>query len=192
MVFYYYSMEDSLQPPRIAAAPSIILDVVVKSQLSLSDSITQEDLNKRHLHEQISLQPLLKALPDIPQEKMVLEKFPVSNTNSVYGLEETAVDCYSHIDNPAFGPAPRAPQGTPDDQSVPIIDTQESKNAGTDKKNGTQRPLFQEHSGPTSDASAQTLKARAALGDPIAQVALGDIYERGHEVHQDYQAAMDW
>ncbi|KAG0247292.1 hypothetical protein BGZ95_008827, partial [Linnemannia exigua] len=43
--------------------------------------------------------------------------------NPVYGLENTAMDNYSHIDNPAFMPAPRVPQLYKDDETITSNDT---------------------------------------------------------------------
>ncbi|KAK3824270.1 MAG: hypothetical protein J3R72DRAFT_528799 [Linnemannia gamsii] len=64
---------------------------------------------------------------------------------------------------------------------------------------------YQQHGGPTRQGPQATQDSRginintgakkplnARLDDMQVQNALGDIYKGGREVHQDYQAAMDW
>ncbi|KAF9904912.1 hypothetical protein EC991_002212 [Linnemannia zychae] len=111
----------------------------------------------------------------------------ISRRNPVYGLEEEAMDGYRNNDNPAFQPAPRAPQLYEGDR----LSTEKKRSDDT-----KQLRAPQEH---TECVAATTLTEQyiqtmvdARLGKANAQVALGDMYKNGQGVQQDYLTAMDW
>src|SRR5690349_12577423 len=98
----------SLMPLRIEAVPGAVLDIVVDSQLVSLEAVIQQTT--------IADTPNEPTVQDIPKEKTTL-KLPISpvssatpRRNPVYGLVETAMENYSHIDHPDFRPNPRAPQ----------------------------------------------------------------------------------
>ncbi|KAG0378568.1 hypothetical protein BGX24_003451 [Mortierella sp. AD032] len=156
------------------------------------------------------LQPLrIAAMPDVTLDIVVdvplTRTEPASATvgrNPAYGLIEAAMQNYSHIDNPAFGPQPRAPQYIPsfDDghsshhESTDIL-------ASTHEQPSAISPLIdikpprapQDHTDAVccvKDISPIVVKA--TLGDINSQVELGNMYKVGDGIEQDYEAARYW
>ncbi|KAG0253932.1 hypothetical protein BGZ95_006175, partial [Linnemannia exigua] len=109
--------------------------------------------------------------------------------NPVYGLENTAMDNYSHIDNPALLPAPRAPQLYKDDETTDVAGVHRSVN--TNQPRAPQKYMEAVIAPTVLEKYIQTM-LDARLGDAASQVALGDMYKDGKGVQQDYQTAMDW
>ncbi|KAG0059503.1 hypothetical protein BGZ89_000356 [Linnemannia elongata] len=157
--------------------------------------------------------PKEPTVQDIPKEKTTLKLLisPVSSAtprrNPVYGLVETAMENYSHIDHPDFRPKPRAPQ------FVPTAEQEEGNNKSTDNapNNGIEpknisaqssrdKPTSTSHShqspqdhtatGAVRDISSIVFKA--SLGDAKSQVELGDMYRVGDGVVQDFKEAHGW
>jgi hypothetical protein len=118
-----------LDPLRIAAVPGATLDVVVRGPLSPSN--------------ELSLEPLQRALPDTPPKGNNPSSTLVSNTatraattvkrNPVDGLVEEAMQNYNHIDNPATLPPRRGPQTILDERAA-------SKENDTDIQNPPKQP----------------------------------------------------
>jgi TPR repeat protein len=183
----------SLDPLRIAAIPSVTLDVVVRGQLRAKE---------------MSLESLQGALPDMPPHGSNSNSTLVSDAttraaitvrrNQVGGLVEEAMQSYNHIDNPATLPPRQGPQAISDDQAAA------PKNNDTDiltspvrifSSNSSNSDLLlgipQEYSSSSSPYFAETMM-KARLGDKEAQYAVGNGYYFGRGVHRDYQAAMDW
>ncbi|KAK3833194.1 MAG: hypothetical protein J3R72DRAFT_478095 [Linnemannia gamsii] len=117
-----------LQPLRIAAMPDVVLDLVLDAPLMNTEAATS----------QVSSQT---PIQDTTKETTVQDEatvrtgasahFSASATinetkaitigrNPAFGLVEAAMQNYNHIDNPAFGPQPRAPQ------NIPIYDNNHS------------------------------------------------------------------
>ncbi|KAG0279139.1 hypothetical protein BGZ97_009616, partial [Linnemannia gamsii] len=182
----------NLDPLRIAAIPSVTLDVVVRGQLRAKE---------------MSLESLQGALPDMPPHGSNSNSTLVSDAttraaitvrrNQVGGLVEEAMQSYNHIDNPATLPPRQGPQAISDDQAAA------PKNNDTDiltspvrifSSNSSNSDLLlgipQEYSSSSSPYFAETMM-KARLGDKEAQYAVGNGYYFGRGVHRDYQAAMD-
>ncbi|KAG0043247.1 hypothetical protein BGZ89_006525, partial [Linnemannia elongata] len=192
-----------LKPLRIAAVPDAVLDIVLDNppvrleaaiqQLTLADS------------------PKEATVHDTPQQDVALKLIPspVSTTprrNPVYGLVETAMENYSHIEHPDFRPKPGAPQ------YVPTADQEEgSKSADTALKNDSEltndnaqanidklTSTSQSHQSPqdptaiTPARNISPIVVKASLGDARSQVELGDMYRAGDGVEQDFEAARYW
>ncbi|KAG9068851.1 hypothetical protein KI688_011138 [Linnemannia hyalina] len=111
--------------------------------------------------------------------------------NPVWGLENAAMDSYSHIDNPAFAPPLRRPQAMVDDQSPIHKNLPALPHSNHDAKPPLRAPQNTTTDVPIEKDLAQ-LSISASLGDTSAQVALGNMYTDGEGVLQDYQSAMDW
>ncbi|KAG0294354.1 hypothetical protein BGZ96_001349 [Linnemannia gamsii] len=153
-----------LKPLRIAAVLEVVLDIVVDSPLVHLGAVLQQS----SLDDTLIEQPTAKhsAVDTTPKR------------NPVYGLEETAMNNYSHIDHPGFGPRPRAPQFIPIDEQGEDAD-KTAVNPDSSKRG----------SEPINFNSQATI---AVLGDTISQVDLGILYRTGDRVEQDYEAARYW
>ncbi|KAF9120394.1 hypothetical protein BGW39_011456 [Mortierella sp. 14UC] len=173
----------NLDPLRIAAIPGATLDVVVKAQLARSESGSQH---------QLSL--------DSPQPStLITRQDTITSTastrrNPAYGLENEAMENYTHMEKPATAPPRRGLQTIPDDEPyinntyTPVPDIPSSGSSNSSKS----RPRApQEYTSTLSEIFAETI-AKARLGDKDAQAGLGDMYRDGRGVRQDYPAAMEW
>ncbi|KAF8936812.1 hypothetical protein BGZ47_009314 [Haplosporangium gracile] len=191
---------NTLKPPRFAAVTDMVLEVVVGDQ------------------------PVRDGLPTSGVQQLTSPESPSwarrteSSTNAtrrdpVYGLEEQAMDCYSHIDHPAFKPRPRAPQLTPSPQEeeVDIFTDNPSANNNSPAPANNSQP---EHSNSTSNNNIQPankitqtpqdlttasaandiapITLKATLGNKNAQLQLRDMYKDGNGIEQDNQAAHYW
>ncbi|KAG0058326.1 hypothetical protein BGZ90_005008, partial [Linnemannia elongata] len=191
----------TLIPLRIEAVPGAVLDIVVDSPEAVIQQTTIADTPKE------------PTVQDIPKEKTTLKLpiSPVSNAtprrNPVYGLVETAMENYSHIDHPDFRPNPKAPQ------FVPTAEQEEGNNESSDNapNNGIEpknisaqanrdKPTSTSHSHQSPQDHTATAAVRdissivfkASLGDAKSQVELGDMYRVGDGVVQDFKEAHGW
>ncbi|KAG0058328.1 hypothetical protein BGZ90_005010, partial [Linnemannia elongata] len=175
-----------LKPLRIAAVPDAILDIVVESPLVRLEAAIQQT-----------------TMADIPKEAKVQDAIqedttlkhstsPDSNAprrNPVYGLVETAMENYPHIDHPDFRPKPRAPQFVPTtkqeeeaNESTYNVPKNESKptNISAQANNDKSISTSQSHQSPqdhTATAAVRDISpivVKASLGDAKSQVELGD------------------
>ncbi|KAG0044418.1 hypothetical protein BGZ90_008774, partial [Linnemannia elongata] len=197
-----------LQPLRFAAVPGAVLDIVVDSPLvSLEAALLQTT---------IADTPKEATVQDTPQEitqedtTLYLTTFPVSNApkrNPVYGLVETAMQNYSHIDHPDFRPKPRAPQFTPTaeqeegaSESTDNAPTSSSKSLYIKAQANSDKPTSTSHShrSPQDYTAAAAVRdispivVKASLGDAKSQVELGDMYRTRDGVEQDFDEARYW
>jgi hypothetical protein len=115
-------MKGSLESRRIAALPNTVLDVVVDGPLDTTKLTS-------------TLQP--KSMRQEEEETKSNTNFVISQNahatsnstvrrNPVYGLENAAMDNYSHIDHPAFAPPLQGPQAllddhSPTDKDLPVL-----------------------------------------------------------------------
>ncbi|KAK3836746.1 MAG: hypothetical protein J3R72DRAFT_526204 [Linnemannia gamsii] len=114
-----------------------------------------------------------------------------SRRNPTYGLEDVAMDNYRNIDNPAFQPAPRAPQLYKSDETTAENDTAET--ILSDSTNQPRAPqLYTESVTPNTLTEYIQMMVEARLGDVASQVILGDMYNDARGVKHDFQAAADW
>ncbi|KAG0276039.1 hypothetical protein BGZ96_003496 [Linnemannia gamsii] len=171
----------NLEPRRIAAVPDTVLDVaVVNTKLgsSLPVSMRQEE-------------GTISGTDVVVSHNTPATSNPAVTRNPVYGLENTAMDNYTHIDHPAFAPRPRGTQVLLDDYSLTDKDI-----PAPPRIDSGNTPLLRAPQSTTTKASKGMdlvqLSIRASQGDTSAQVALGDMYKGGRGVKQDYQTAMDW
>ncbi|KAK3809633.1 MAG: hypothetical protein JOS17DRAFT_765079 [Linnemannia elongata] len=113
---YSFTLSGRLQPRRIAAIANEVLDVIVDTPLTDAQAASAPDSSSTSTltSDAIPTAPLEMSLPDRPLEEPTVDHAATNPTaprrNPVYGLEETAMENYSHIDNPAWLPPPRAPQ----------------------------------------------------------------------------------
>ncbi|KAF9900302.1 hypothetical protein EC991_007644 [Linnemannia zychae] len=179
---YLFVLVWILDPLRIAAAPGITLDIVVKGQ---SD------------RKELSMAQLQEALPVASQESNAASTVTAPNSTSTNprrnpagGLVEKAMDAYRDNENPAFGPKPRGPQGL--ENETPSFSTNDMPPTppGSMSTPGTPSQLGSDSS--SSNDFHEMIK-KAKLGDMDSQHALGKMYYFGGSgVEQDYHVAMDW
>lgn len=169
-------------PLRIAAIPDVTLDVVI------DDSVQQTFPEKKSK----TLTIVNAMQEDLTTKHANATSINTPRRNPVYGLEEMAMDNYSHIDNPAVGPQPRAPQYTPSVQQKPLSNPtgNQTGNLTTIGTRQAQSPQYH-NAGATPRAIVQ-LTACAIQDDKYAQLCLGDKYRDGDGIEQDYQAAYHW
>ncbi|KAF9932104.1 hypothetical protein FBU30_008918 [Linnemannia zychae] len=118
----------------------------------------------------------------------------VTKRNPAIGSEEDAMANYSHMDNITSSPQHRGPQALITEGSVMEI----SKTKLHDGITGPYPHAPQQD--PSVIAISTVVPVQdfvqtmiiAKRGDVQAQNSLGEMYKYGHEVYQDYQAAMDW
>ncbi|KAF9290291.1 hypothetical protein BGZ88_007391 [Linnemannia elongata] len=171
-----------LEPRRIAAAPDVVLDVVVSDQpIAATDTAAADTIASLQLTVQ---ELLLKASSQTSIESTI---YTPSCGNRP---KHTQVD--NHIGNLENTPLPRGPQASEnhsqDDNNSNATDTQPSdaSNNATKQKNDLQDEIA------ARNMTLMQTMINASQGDVQAQVALGDRYLGGRELHQDYDAAFDW
>ncbi|KAF9083295.1 hypothetical protein BGX29_003245, partial [Mortierella sp. GBA35] len=156
----------SLKPLRIAAVPDAVLGIVVDNPLvRLEAAIQQATIADTPKEATVQDTPR-----DTPQEDITLKlaASPASNPprrNPIYGLVETAMENYSHIDHPDFRPKPRAPQ------FAPTTEQEEGTNESTDNDS---EPVY-DNAQSTNDNSISTPKSHQAPPDHAATAAVRDI-----------------
>lgn len=131
----------SLQPHRIAAVPNIVLDVIVDNsavnkrissshdrQLQLeyltlsSDGDDNDDDDESTQNEKISSRNVTPTSSATSTHSASSTAASAVRRNPVYGLEEAAMDNYSHIPKPPLFPYARGPQAVLNDQPPTIQD----------------------------------------------------------------------
>ncbi|KAG0301538.1 hypothetical protein BGZ97_002744 [Linnemannia gamsii] len=172
--------------------PNIVLDVVVggpsvnKEGSSLQNGVLRrpepmlqqgDDKKDRNNTE---FQDIVPTSPSSP-----------SRRNPVYGLEETAMDNYSHIDKPLAFPSARGPQAALDDQKTAVSNPAISSQQDNDAKRSTPGPqsITTKH---IKEMDLVETSISGYCGNKEAQVAIGDMYRDAEGVPLDYQRAMDW
>ncbi|KAK5820679.1 hypothetical protein F5H01DRAFT_411899, partial [Linnemannia elongata] len=212
-----------LLPRRIAALPSIVLDVVVDTSVTDNDSVASPQAREPEFqpvspHDGSTVKvevasndatstpsaaspPIATNATFMPNAISSLVNESSSSVpsaaissvrrNPVYGLVETAMENYTHIDRPLAFPSARRPQKVLNDLTPVIKGPPITPHPGSDNRSQLGRPQITATDLPMEMDIAQT-SISASLGDKKAQVALGDMYRDGRGVPQDYQAAMDW
>ena len=175
--------------------PNVVLDVVV----DLLSTNKEGSSSKNKSVEPTSVPPQGGEDEDEDERSdkndNVEQDSPATSTvrrNPVYGLEETAMENYSHIDKPAVLPSARGPQAMVDEQSPAQITfraDQGDKNAqvalGDMYRDGKDVPQDYQV------AMEWYLKA-AKQGDAISQRYMGCFYDFGYGVFRDPSTAMEW
>ncbi|KAF9112730.1 hypothetical protein BGX30_007211, partial [Mortierella sp. GBA39] len=163
----------ALEPRRIAAVPDVVLDIVVGGELAAADVASMERI----------VQDLSLNTP--PQSSS-----SSARRNPTYGDELEAMQNYNHMDVPASISHRRGPQ------TVHGEHKDDSSNAPAEKgqqpEANTKNLLNPQDYDAAADMGLMQTMINANYGDAQAQVALGDRYKYGREVHRDHQAAMDW
>ncbi|KAF9900241.1 hypothetical protein EC991_007694 [Linnemannia zychae] len=167
-----------LEPRRIAAVPGVVLDVVVGGELTAV--------------EVSSLQRTAQGLSitNPPQQSS-----SSIQRNPVYGLEEEAMQNYNHMEPPATLQSSSRPS-----QAIPARDQHGSGiriSASTKSQPNRGTTITRKHDAPQDLGTATSMSLMqvmisASQGNADAQLALGNRYREGREVHRDLQAAMDW
>ncbi|KAG0042487.1 hypothetical protein BGZ90_009379, partial [Linnemannia elongata] len=158
----------------IAAIKDAVLDVII------ADPVTRPEAS--------TIQETPAATPQsLPPEGPSQENMAVRR-NPVYGLVETALENYTHIDSPFTSQQLRGPQTLKGGQQDNDKNPQETSPSNTSRR--SQAP--QDHTAASDAMDITQTIVNASLGNTSAQVALGKMYVRGQGVNQDYQAAMDW
>lgn len=171
-----------LMPLRIAAIPDVTLDVVI------DDSVQQTFPEKKSKTPTI----VYAMQEDLTTKHANATSINTPRRNPVYGLEEMAMDNYSHIDNPAVGPQPRAPQYTPSVQQKPLSNPTGNQTGNLTTIGARQAQSPQDHNAGATPRAIVQLTACAIQDDKYAQLCLGDKYRDGDGIEQDYQAAYHW
>ncbi|KAF9545317.1 hypothetical protein EC957_011071 [Mortierella hygrophila] len=205
-------MASSLEPRRIAAMPNIVLDVVVDTPVTdnardAPPQVRQVELQPVPLQDGSTIKVGTISQNATPASCATSRSSVEPNTtsssstpsittstvrrNPVYGLVEEALENYTHIDRPLAFPPARGPHAALDDLAPAVKDI--PTNPRPDDDNNSQQRGPQSA---TVNVSMELQFARtfisATEGNKDAQVALGDMYNDGKGVAQDYQAAMDW
>ncbi|KAF9541647.1 hypothetical protein EC957_002888 [Mortierella hygrophila] len=171
-----------LEPRRIAAASDVVLDVVVADKpIAATDTATADTI--------ASLQRAVQELSlNIPRQTPI-----ESSTHSPpCGDEPEATQVNGRTNSPENNTPLRGPQAleyhSQDNNYGNTIDTQRSEATS----NATKRLDDPQDETAAKDMDLMQTMIHANQGDVHAQVALGDRYKDGREVHQDHHAALDW
>ncbi|KAG0248301.1 hypothetical protein BGZ95_008120, partial [Linnemannia exigua] len=198
-----------LQPLRIAATPDVVLDVIVDGPLARTEAAIPQDASQTPVR--------VTAKEVIVQEEVIVQKeVSVSSAtaatiteiktatvgrNPAYGLVESAMQNYNHIDNPAFGPQSRAPQYIPNSNGANSNDDMSTINqallheqpAGSGRSiNITPLQAPQELTAAADIKDISPIVVKAIHGDINSQVELGNMYKIGDSVEQDFEEARHW
>ncbi|OAQ26368.1 HCP-like protein [Linnemannia elongata AG-77] len=202
-----------LEPRRIAALPDVVLDVVVDNpvtdnvraaspqvqQLALQlaplqngdEATSQDDFSASSA----ASTPITTTVASTPNATS--SSSPPSTTtctvrrNPVYGLVETAMENYTHIERPLAFPSARGPHTVLDDQTPAVMDLPVLSHPHSNNE-AQQRAPQRSNTIIPMEKDVVRMSISASHGDRDAQVALGDMYRDGEGVAQDYQEAMDW
>ncbi|KAG0046246.1 hypothetical protein BGZ90_008230, partial [Linnemannia elongata] len=172
-----------LKPLRIAAVPDAVLDIVVDNPLVRLEAAMQQRT--------ITDIPKEVTARDVPQEDTALKITAslVSNAprrNPVYGLVETAMENYSHIDHPDFRPKPRAPQ------FVPVAGQEEGTHQLTDNASKNDSGPLNDKAQSTSNKPTSTSQSHRSPQDHTATAAVRDISPIVFKASLGDAKAQDW
>ncbi|KAG9062203.1 hypothetical protein KI688_006535 [Linnemannia hyalina] len=171
-----------LEPRRIAAVSDVVLDVVVADKpIATTDTETADTI--------ASLQRAVQELSlNIPRQTPI----EIAAHSPPCGGEPEAPQDNNHIDSPENTTPLRGPQAleyhSQDNNYGNAIDTQHSEATS----NATKRLDDPQDETAAKDMDLMQTMIHAYQGDVHAQVALGDRYKDGREVHQDRHTALDW
>ncbi|KAF9129449.1 hypothetical protein BGW39_004173 [Mortierella sp. 14UC] len=172
----------NLDPLRIAAVPSAMLDVAFRNQVD---------------EEQMSTESLQEAVASTRQDSTnnTTNRSLTSNAarrSPVDGLVEVAMQNYTRIDNTSTARALISTR--PADRRNPVGGLVPQYNDIVQPKpsNNIKSPDAPQESISTATPDITEMMMNARLGDKYAQLALGDLYKAGKGVHQNYQTALDW
>ncbi|KAF9131317.1 hypothetical protein BGX30_013140 [Mortierella sp. GBA39] len=171
-----------LEPRRIAAVSDVVLDVVVADKpIAATDTATADII--------ASLQRAVQELSlNMPRQTPI----EIATHNPPCGDEPEATQDNNHIANPENTTPLRGPQASEcysqDNNNGYTINTQRSEATN----NATKRLDDPQDETAAKDMTLMQTMIHAYQGDVHAQVALGDRYKDGREVHQDHHAALDW
>ncbi|OAQ29893.1 HCP-like protein [Linnemannia elongata AG-77] len=171
-----------LLPYRIAAIPDVVLDIVVRSNHVCTEPALP-------LEKESETPPMSRQEQTAKTDISTINTTSTTRRNPVYGLENAAMENYSHIQRPpTVSPSARAPQ------SLSTTATLTSDNASQFQLVGNNHTLRapQEISVTAGTGNLTHIMFGAVQGDAKSQVALRDMYREGRQVQQDYKAAMDW
>ncbi|KAF9930194.1 hypothetical protein FBU30_000794 [Linnemannia zychae] len=155
----------ALEPPRIAAVPGMVLDVVVDKSI--------DDVAASFSH--------------------VLVTPPSSRRNPTYGLEDEAMETYKHIEAPISTSTARGLQALID-KNPPTIAVDPPVNPQI-SNDAIPHPRGPQAISTTISMETQLahLFLGANQGNKDDQASLGDMYKNGRGgVERDYKAAMYW
>ncbi|KAF9290288.1 hypothetical protein BGZ88_007388 [Linnemannia elongata] len=162
-----------LEPRRIVAVPDIVLDVVVGRESTAAEVDEMER----------TVQNLSPRTP--PQSSCNTPR-----RNPAYGDVLEAIQNYNHMDVPPSAPRLQGPQ-TADNENKGNSSSAPTEE-GHQPETATKNLLHPQDCNTVANMCLMQTMINANHGDVQAQVTLGDRYKDGREVHQDYQAAMDW
>ncbi|KAK3833220.1 MAG: hypothetical protein J3R72DRAFT_495012 [Linnemannia gamsii] len=173
----------SLQPLRIAAMPNVTLDIVVDEPLNRTEAALPRVSSQTAVQDtamETTVQDEATVPTEMPAHSTASAIITETTTTTVgrnpaFGLVEAAMQNYNHIDNPSFGPQPRAPQ------LIPSSGEDDSDDESTNRPHSCYG---------VKDISPIVVKA--TLGDIISQGELGNMHKVGDGVEQDYEAARYW
>ncbi|KAF9541638.1 hypothetical protein EC957_002879 [Mortierella hygrophila] len=171
-----------LEPRRIVATSDVVLDVVVADKpIAATDTATANVSASL----QRAFQELLINMP----RQTIIES---STHNLSCDDEPEATQDNNHIDSQENTSPLRGPQAleyhSQDNNNGNTIDTQHSEATS----NAAKRLDDPQDETAAKDMTLMQTMIHANQGDVHAQVALGDRYKDGREVHQDHHAALDW
>ncbi|KAF9915629.1 hypothetical protein FBU30_001860, partial [Linnemannia zychae] len=172
-----------LNPPRIAALPGIVLDVIVKDDPPTGATST------------ISRSSVLKTPPVTPQTEgksifLSPNDVTISRRNPSEGLVEEAMEGYRHMEPPITTSQRRGPQAIPDTAlNTPPISI---KSPGFQLSGQSRNARTPQESISSNTVGLEAIMAKAANGDLSAQVTLGGFFQQGINVQQNFQTAIYW
>ncbi|KAF9147465.1 hypothetical protein BG015_010901 [Linnemannia schmuckeri] len=200
-----------LESRGIAALSNTVLDVIV-SGLLVNARVTSSLRGSMQEEEKKSGKDVVAS------QSVSITSMSTVKRNPVYNFENTAMDKYTHIDQP-MSPQNATAISNSDVRRNPVyglentamdnyshidhpalrgsqalLDEQTSTNTGLALP-PTPYTVNAPQSTTTTASKEMTLVQTiisASHGDKVAQVALGNMYKEGQGVYRDYQSAMDW
>ncbi|KAG9071622.1 hypothetical protein KI688_005835 [Linnemannia hyalina] len=171
-----------LVPHRIAAMPEVVLDIVVRGNPVRTETASPQEKVP-------GTSPMSYQEQTGKTDNSIINTTSVIRRNPVYGLENAAMENYTHIDRPpTVSPSARAPQSLSTTTTLTSDVTPQPQPMGNIIP--SRAPQGTSATAGTDDLTQ--IMFSAGQGGAKAQVSLGDMYKDGRKVHQDYQAAMDW
>ncbi|KAK3817127.1 MAG: hypothetical protein JOS17DRAFT_820503 [Linnemannia elongata] len=163
----------ALEPRRIAALPDAVLDVVVGGESTAAE-----------------LASMGRAMQHLSGDTPPQSPASSARRNPAYGDVLDALQNYNHMNVPASLSNRRGPQIIHDERKDD--DDNPPTEQGYQTKAATKILLNPQDYDAAANMDLMRTMINANQGDIHAQVALGDRYKDGREVHQDHNAALDW
>ncbi|OAQ23601.1 HCP-like protein [Linnemannia elongata AG-77] len=165
--------EAFLEPRRIAAIPDVVLDVVVGGESTGAEFASME-----------------RTVQDLSLKTPPQSSSSSARRSPAYGDVLQAMQNYNHMDVSESSSHLQEPQSAHDEHKDDSSDAPTEQ--GYQPETATKNLLDSQHYNSAANKSLMWTMINANQGNVHAQVALGDRYKDGRELHQDHDAAFDW